>query len=149
WADLLERPRHEIDELIGAPEKPVMDEALLAGWTRLARRDRDDAIVRYDKLVRVRGLTPEQASRLALELAFALAWDRRPEALAYFAKVLPAHLDDYALEWQARAALWAEDWPLVSRSIAAMSGELRSQARWRYWAARAAEQTGDPQFDCF
>jgi soluble lytic murein transglycosylase len=145
WADLLERPRREIDELIAAPEKPVMDEALLAGWTWLARRDPDDALVRYEKLVRTRRLTPEQASRCALELAFALAWDRRPEALHYFSKVLPAHLDDYALEWQARAALWAGDWPLVSRSIAAMSGEQRSQARWRYWAARAAEQTGDAE----
>jgi soluble lytic murein transglycosylase len=59
--------------------------------------------------------------------------------LHYFSLVDPADLDESALEWQARAALWAKDWPLVSRTIAAMSPQQRSLGRWRYWSARAAE----------
>ena len=55
------------------------------------------------------------ASPYALALALALAWDRRPEALAYFKRVAPPTLDDYALEWQTRAALWAQDWKLVAQ----------------------------------
>lgn len=143
WAALLENPRREIDALLTAPEREVEQQALLAGWTRLARADRDAAMVRFETLVRARGLSKEAASPYALALALALAWDRRPEALAYFARVVPADLDDYALEWQARAALWADDWRRVASSIAAMSSEQRALARWRYWAARAAERNGD------
>lgn len=143
WAALLENPQRQIDALIATPGKPVEADALLAGWSRLARTNRDAAMLRFDELNRARNLTKEAASPYALALALALAWDRRPEALEYFRRVGPADLDDYALEWQTRAALWAEDWRLVASSIASMSDEQRTQARWRYWAARAAERTND------
>lgn len=145
WAALLERPQNAIDALLNDPQHAVDPEALLAGWTRLARSNRDAALDRYEKLVRTRKLTAEQASRYALALALPLAWDRRPEAVSYFKRVQPDDLDDNALEWQARAAMWQEDWSLVERSIAAMSDEFRKTARWRYWAARAAEHARDPK----
>ena len=44
-----------------------------------------------------------------------------------------------AHEWHARAALWAGDWQRATRAIEAMPESLRSQNRWRYWAARARE----------
>ena len=143
WAALIENPQRGIDALIAQPTRKVGQEALLAGWTRLARANRDAAIDRYHALVRSRKLSAAEASPFALALAMPLAWDRRSEALDYFVRVQPADLDDYALEWQTRAALWAQDWPLVGKSIAAMSEESRKTARWRYWAARAAEQTRD------
>ncbi|AMN45721.1 soluble lytic murein transglycosylase [Steroidobacter denitrificans] len=143
WAALLQNPRTQIDALIAAPERQIDAEGLLAGWTRLARTDRDAAIVRYEALVHARNLTPSSVSRYALALALPLSWDRRAESLTYFRRVQPADLDDTGLEWQARAALWAQDWPLVTRSIAAMTDQQRGLARWRYWAGRAAEQTGD------
>ena len=142
WASLLENPARSIDALIAAPETPVDPEALLAGWTRLARTNRDAAIRRFDDLVRTR-LTAETQSAYAVALAMPLAWDRRPEALVYFKRAHGPGLDDRALEWQARAALWANDWELVADSIAAMSDEQRALARWRYWAARAAEARHD------
>jgi soluble lytic murein transglycosylase len=140
WADLIDAPQRQIDALIATPVKAVEETALLAGWTRLTRANRDAAIERFDALVSARNLQP---SRYALALAQALAWNRHPEALGYFRRVAPADLDDYALEWQTRASLWADDWQLVSTSIAAMSDEQRAQARWRYWAARAAERNDD------
>jgi soluble lytic murein transglycosylase len=88
-------------------------------------------------------LNEQTASPYALALALPLAWDHDDAALDYFKQVLPSQLDDSALEWQARAALWAGDWNLVAQSIAAMSATDRQTARWRYWAARAAEQLHD------
>jgi soluble lytic murein transglycosylase len=143
WAALLEHPQRQIDQLIAHPSRRVEDDALLAGWTRLARTNRDAAIERFERLVRSRKLNDEEASRYALALALPLTWDRRPEALGYFKRVQPTDLDDYALEWQARAALWAQDWKRAAQSIAAMSDPTRGLARWRYWAARAAERSGD------
>lgn len=143
WAALLERPQENIDALIARPERSVLPEALLAGWKKLARSNRDAAIARYPRLVSARKLGEREASPYALHLALPLSWDRRAEALEYFARVQPADLDDYALEWQARAALWAQDWELVAKTIAAMSEQTRQLARWRYWAARSAEQMRD------
>jgi soluble lytic murein transglycosylase len=57
--------------------------------------------------------------------------------------VARADLDDYALEWRARAALWLRDWRAAAGAIDSMSQERRAHPRWRYWAARAAEERGD------
>ena len=64
WASLLEDPQRQIDALIAAPSTPVEDEALLAGWTRFARGNRDLAMRRFDAFVRARGLTEATASPL-------------------------------------------------------------------------------------
>ena len=145
WAALLENPQKQIDALIASPALEIDPKAQLAGWSRLARVDRDGALRRFESFVRARNLTEETASPYALSLALGLAWDRRPEALGYFKRVLPQDFDDSAREWHARAALWAGDWKLVGNIIAAMPDQQRSLARWRYWTARASEKNGDPK----
>jgi soluble lytic murein transglycosylase len=143
WADLIETPQSTIDALIADPDTDVEPQALADGWMRLARNRPAAALERYAPLLSSRAIGGRERSQLTRALALGLAWDRRPEALEYFARVGAADMDDYALTWQARAALWAEDWVLAERSIEAMSAEERDHARWRYWAARAAEQLGD------
>jgi soluble lytic murein transglycosylase len=145
WIELLEKP-HSIDQYIANPNKTLDSKMLLDGWTKFARRDRDGAIARFERLVKARGWSPRDASPFALALALPLSWDRRAEeALHYFSLVDPADLDDAALEWLARAALWMKDWSLVDRTIAAMSASQRGTARWRYWSARAAEAMKKPE----
>jgi soluble lytic murein transglycosylase len=143
WAKLLEDPQRQIEALIAAPSTTVDNEALLAGWTRFTRGNRDLAMKRFEAFVRARGLDDSLASPYALALALALSWDRAPEALHYFKRVAPTDLDDYALEWQTRAAIWNGDWQLVANTVAAMSDTQRGLTRWRYWAARAAEHNGE------
>jgi soluble lytic murein transglycosylase len=143
WAKLLEDPQRQIEALIASPSTTVDNEALLAGWTRFTRSNRDLASKRFEAFGRARGLNDTTASPYALALALALSWDRAPEALRYFKRVAPADLDDYALEWQTRAAIWNGDWQLVANTVAAMSDTQRGLTRWRYWAARAAERNGE------
>ena len=146
WADLIEKPARTIDRILEkAPRLRVETEVLLDGWTRLARADPDAALERYPGLVSRLRLDAGQESRFALALALALAWSRRPEALEFFDRVAANDLDDYALAWKARAALWAGDWRRVEESIAAMSEKQRAESRWKYWLARAAEQRGDSE----
>jgi soluble lytic murein transglycosylase len=146
WADLLERPAPSLDAVLADPTRAASLEgaALTAAWAKLARRDPVGAAARYEPLLRVAGTDATSASQLALRLALGLAWERRAaEALEKFKLVAPADLDDTALAWQARAALWVGDWSTVASSIAAMTEPQRSQARWRYWQARAAAARGD------
>jgi soluble lytic murein transglycosylase len=145
WIALLDDPARTLDTLIALPAEDVEPEALLAGLKRLARQDRDAAMLRFDALKQSRGWNPQTASPYALAVALGLAWERRPETLQYFSQVQPADFDDDAIEWQARAALWAGDWLLTTRTIADMSTALRQSTRWRYWEARATEELQDAQ----
>ena len=143
WASLIEHPRRTIDSLIVTSGIRVAPEALLDGWTQFVRKDRAGAIARFEPLMRSRNFDAKAASKYALALALALSWDRDLDALKYFDQVDPVDFDDTAREWQTRAALWAHDWELAARSISSMSDTNRQTARWRYWAARAAEQSQD------
>jgi soluble lytic murein transglycosylase len=144
WADMIEQPRSSIDALIaGAATNPIETLALQDGWMRLARSNPEPALERFPQLIAARGYDDARSSPYAVRLALGLAWDRRPEALEYFERAQTYDLDDYALEWQARAALWAGDWTRVERSIEAMSENYRELTRWKYWSARAAEVRGD------
>jgi soluble lytic murein transglycosylase len=72
-----------------------------------------------------------------------LAFERDSAALDYFPLVAGPDRDILALEWWARAALWSDDWKLAAQTIASLPQSRRDSARWRYWAARAAEQLHD------
>jgi soluble lytic murein transglycosylase len=76
-------------------------------------------------------------------VALPLAWRRDARAEDFFARVGSHDFDDTALEWRARAAMWAGNWSLVAQVIPTLSEADRQSARWRYWTARAAEQVGD------
>jgi soluble lytic murein transglycosylase len=143
WAALIEQPRTAIDSLVANPDRPVERDALLDGWSRYSRADAEATAARYPVFVQARGLDARAASPFALATAQALSWSRLPRSLEFFALGHPDDFDERAHEWHARAALWAGDWARASRAIAAMPDTLRNQNRWRYWAARAAEQLGD------
>ena len=100
-------------------------------------------MARFERLVKTGVESAADAGKFVLAVALPLAWDwRATDALDYFRRVPPENLDDLALEWKAHAALWAGEWTQASQAIAAMSGPQRAMARWRYWEARTAEQTG-------
>jgi soluble lytic murein transglycosylase len=139
WADFIEHPAQEIADYLADPSADVEQQALRDGWSRVARDAPDAALNLYAPLMAALQPNDGDASAYALVLALGLAWDRRREALDFFEFVAPAGLDDYALGWRARAALWAGDWALAERSIAEMSATQRSGATWRYWAARVVE----------
>ena len=138
-ADFIESPARMLDAVLRNPNSNVPIDVVLEAWTRLARNSPDQALTRFEALdERLRG-----SPQLALNLALGLAWDRRRDALDYFARVPRDALDDEALEWQVRAAMWAGDWDLARAAIAAMSPQHQAESAWRYWAGRAAEQRRD------
>jgi soluble lytic murein transglycosylase len=141
-ADFIERPARSLDALLAEPRRAVPGEVLLEAWTRLARSSPDAALSRHDALAE---RLPARADddELSLALAKGLAWDRRPEALEYFARVSPEGFDDIGREWRVRAALWADDWDAARAALAALSPVQQGDWGWRYWAARAAELGGD------
>jgi soluble lytic murein transglycosylase len=143
WAQLLSNPAGSIDALIRSPAAQVEEQALLDGWTRLARNDPRAAEARYRALLDARGGGQALASQLARPLALGMAWSRLDGAVDYFDRIDAADFDETTHEWHVRAALWAGHWKQAAGAIAAMPPALRETSRWRYWEARTAEVAGD------
>ena len=143
WADLIDKPVPNVEALIANPTTSVEPAALLDGWRRYARADSELAAQRYPALIASRGLDEIAAGPYALAVGYQLSLSRKPGALAFYALAQPGDYDERTWEWHARAAIWAGDWPRVGIAIAAMPDNLRTQARWKYWAARVADQNGD------
>ena len=143
WADLIDKPVPTVEALIANPATTVEPAALLDGWRRYARADAEKAAERYPALVASRGFDEVAAGPYALVVGYQMSLSRKPGALAFFALAQPGDYDERTWEWHARAAIWAGDWPRVGAAIAAMPENLRTQARWKYWAARVADLTGD------
>jgi soluble lytic murein transglycosylase len=145
WVALLEKPQPNIDALIASPRTAVDGATLLAGWSRLARVDPTAARDRYAQFVQARDLSGSSASPYARTLALRLAFNRDSTALEYFPLIVASDRDLQTLEWWARAAIWSGDWKLAAETIANMPEARRDAARWRYWAARAAEHAKDSE----
>jgi soluble lytic murein transglycosylase len=143
-ADFIDTPAPMLDALFASPERSVDAVAVRDGWARLARNEPEEALARFAALS-ARAASADDAAEFSLRLALGLAWDRRAEALEYFARVPATAFDDRAREWQARAAMWAEDWDVVAEAIAMMSEPRRAEPAWGYWAARAAQGRGDEE----
>ena len=67
------------------------------------------------------------------------ALKHEPETLAWYAKA--GDMNDYQLEWKARAALRAGDWKTLIAAVDVMVHENKDSP-WRYWKARALKATG-------
>jgi len=62
-------------------------------------------------------------------------------------RAVPAiYRDGKLLEWWVRYGLATENWGEVILVIANMPPDLKDDARWRYWDARARLHVGDPEY---
>lgn len=139
WLRLQANPLAELTTLAQSPGAEVESGALLDAWARVTRRTPEDAMPLLPALVV--GRDEPTTAALTRLLALGLSWNRHPDALRYFiAQTGP--VEDREHEWRIRAALWNGEWPLAQAWLAALPPTLASQARWRYWQARALEREG-------
>jgi soluble lytic murein transglycosylase len=112
----------------------------------LERLARQDAPAAAAKLLRIEDKLSAEDRRYAWgQLAWAAAWNHRPEALGWYALAASAPLSDDQLSWKARAALRARDWHALDDAIAQMPPQLAQKPAWVYWRGRALAgmQRGD------
>src|SRR6185503_8658850 len=76
-------------------------------------------------------------------IGFEGAREHEPEALAWFERGDRSRFDSAQHAWQARAGLRAGNWQVVRLAIDAMPADMRGEAAWTYWYARALAGLGD------
>ncbi|MEJ2383479.1 MAG: transglycosylase SLT domain-containing protein [Xanthomonadales bacterium] len=112
------------------------------GLRRLARSDADAAWRVFATVGNAFAWSDVERGGILAELALWSAVERNPATAQRMAAVPPDFRDARLYEWWARFALASGDWRQLADVLAAMPAQHRDDARWRYWAARAALETG-------
>ena len=115
----------------------VARETTMFAAYRLARSSPQQAAMHWANL-ELR-FTPEERAFVWGHIGLQGALSHHPDALAWYAKA--GEMNDYQLEWKARAALRAGDWKTLIAAVDAMVKE-NQDSPWRYWKARALKATG-------
>ncbi len=76
------------------------------------------------------------------QIAVQAAKKHMPEAVNWYANAGKTPLSDDAAQWKVRAALRAQEWGVVHRTIDAMPPALAALPEWTYWLGRALKAGG-------
>jgi len=113
------------------------------GLTRLARRNPAGALAQLPPIAKALALSEAETGPVYYQIALQHAASWSSEATRHLDAVPDSAWDPTLNEWRVRTALALGDWPGVRAAIAKMGPAQRAQSRWIWFAARAAELTGD------
>jgi soluble lytic murein transglycosylase len=116
------------------------------GLRHLARSDADRSAKIYEGLAGHFSWTDDDRGGILREIALWSAVEGAADTAQRMRAVPEPYRDDKLYEWWVRYELARENWAEVVLVIAGMSGELKSDPRWRYWDARARLQVGDSDY---
>ena len=146
WFALLNSVHSSPSKILSDPDlqadHPIARKIIAYGARRWARKDIVSAAQVWQQLSDKYQFTKQQKVNTHAEIALVAALRHHPMAAGLMAS-LPDDIDDVEVQqWRARAALRANDWPAVLRSIVLMDIETKQQLEWKYWRARALEEMG-------
>ncbi len=103
----------------------------------------NDPRVAADELAKLKGRMQESEKQWAWgQIALQAAKKHMPEAVTWYAAAGNITLSEDAYQWKVRAALRAQEWGTVLKTIEAMPPELASRPEWVYWLGRAQKAGG-------
>ena len=119
-------------------------ELALAALVRLARAE--DARAAQVRFLRISDrLDHGERAYVHAVLGHHGALSRLPQAAAWFRAAGDVPLSAEQRAWRVRAALRAEDWPMVQDAVTALPEAERARPEWVYWLARAQAAQGRPE----
>ncbi len=141
WQAMYRDPERELRAIHYPVETPVARMIVTHGVVRLAYRDSDEAMQRWEKLKEKYQFFGEDDNYVLRNLGILAAQSYSPSALKWLAAV-SANPEDESLQlWRVKAALRAGQWYTARRFIAGLSEERSRENGWRYWTARILEET--------
>jgi len=134
-----------LDQAVQWPDTAKSRDIVKFGLERLARSDPDASWQMYQSLANHVQWLPDARSGLLREIALWSAVNGSSDTPARVAAVPEDARDDGLLEWVTRWALASGNWSEVLQAIESMSETAANDARWRYWQARALQETGQAE----
>jgi soluble lytic murein transglycosylase len=145
WIRIHKKPQLALSSKLLKKPHPQRFRILRDAAYRQIRKDPLAAIDYWKKLQQRFRFPPMEKHLVDRKLALWLVRNDAPQAIGFLADLQPCGHDIRLQEALARSALFHKDWPQVVRRIREMPEEEQHTERWRYWMARALEQSGKRQ----
>lgn len=143
WLQLRSKPETALSSKRLKQAHPMRTRLLQYAAVRKSYLDPVGAIAFWEKLQKRYGFTPLEANLVERKLAQRLVRKDDPAAWAFLQQVEPCSHDSKLQEARLRSALYRLQWDQVLAWIGRLPEESQQSERWRYWRARALEQTGE------
>jgi peptidoglycan lytic transglycosylase len=118
-------------------------EILAHGILRLARQDIAKAVKRLEELKNSYAFIPGEIAEVERTLAIRAAKSKSKLASQLLDQIDNYHVNDEVFHYRLRTALANLDWPLLKKWTTGQAPDTDLDLRWRYWHARALEETGE------
>jgi len=141
WIKVNDNPKKIIQANLFKPH-PFTPAIIANGAKKLVDKDDDLGVATWQKIKTKYKFSQQQIADVEQTIALTLATRYRNNAAQWLAKVPEEYASAALRQWRVRYALFTENWPAVLKWIKALPEKERNEAAWRYWQARALEQTG-------
>jgi soluble lytic murein transglycosylase len=143
WREMRAHPARTLNKPAFAADNAESRQILLYGISRLARRDADAALSRWQALSASHHFSDEEKGRSFARIAVAAAQQDADNALTLLDQVPRAYSDDRVQRAKLVACLEVGDWKRLKRWTEQPADPDMESESWRYWRARSLEETGD------
>ncbi len=120
-------------------------EMLVHGILRLARQDVAKAVKRLEVLKNDFSFTPGEIAEVERTLAVRAAKSKSKLASQLLDQIDNYHVNDEVFHFRLRTALANKNWAILKKWTSGQAPEVEFEMRWRYWHARALEETGEQE----
>lgn len=142
WREIHRHPERILDHPRLRQDSALARTLLTHGVRRMTRTNPGRAAEIWDKLVMEYAFSEAEFNATERHIAVALARRHAPEAMHWLGNVADA--DEDVREWRILTAVNQDDWEGVIYWYDRLPAEEQQSLRWRYWLARAYEESGKP-----
>ncbi|MCI0504658.1 MAG: hypothetical protein L0Z73_00965, partial [Gammaproteobacteria bacterium] len=142
WIDVHKNPANHLDSKKLHERTSINRKIIIHGVQRMARSDAERAKEKWAKLQHKRGFSRQQLGEMQRYIALRSAYQQHPNAYKWLNEIGKNWIDDDVLYWRAMTALRAQDWKALENDIGRLPKIEEEEPKWRYWLARAWEQSG-------
>jgi soluble lytic murein transglycosylase len=125
-------------------DEAIAREILVHGMYRLATKDIKKAMQRWPDVKSAYSFSEDQIFTVESRLAIRAVRYDHPDAVKILKQLDSAKIDEDLLHARISTALKINDWDLLLQWTEGEPANESVSQRWRYWHARALEETGDP-----
>lgn len=142
WINMHRRPATELKKINYPVMTPVSRMIIKHGIGRLAYRDPEAAMERWQELKQTYQFFGEDENYVLRKVGILAARHHLPQAVDWLSAVSVNEHDDELAEWRVRAALRNGSWDRAEYFLTALPLGAQEEEEWRYWRARILEKKG-------
>lgn len=129
WLRVRARPERVAEAADLDGDRKIVEDILVYGVARLARRNPDAAATAWSALQPRFSFSAAARDEIYRRLALAYAYQQRPEAEHWFAQLPEQEMSGRIAEWRVLNRLRHADWPAVLDRLERLDAEQRAQPR--------------------